>query len=159
MVVIAWVVIAVGFGFFAPRVETALSGAGWEASGSQSVQARQLIDKNFQGQSSSALMVVVHSDTKTVSDPAFQKTVVAATSTLKGDTRVRAVVAPQAGMSISKDGHTAIIQAGAAKDSNTMVRAADDLKTKLHACRPTACRSRSPAPAAWSTSTPPTARR
>ena len=132
VVVIAWVVIAVGFGFFAPRVETALSGAGWEASGSQSVQARQLIDKNFQGQSSSALMVVVHSDTKTVSDPAFQKTVVAATSTLKGDTRVRAVVAPQAGMSISKDGHTAIIQAGAAKDSNTMVRAADDLKTKLH---------------------------
>ena len=35
-------------------------------------------------------------------------------------------------MSISRDGHTAIIQAGAAADSNTMVRAADDLKTSLH---------------------------
>ena len=26
----AWIVIAVGLGIFAPRVETALSGAGWE---------------------------------------------------------------------------------------------------------------------------------
>ena len=132
-VVIAWVVIAVGFGFFAPRVETALSGAGWEATGSQSVQARQLVDKNFQGQSSSALMVVVHSGAKTVADPAFQRTVASAASTLKADSRVRAVVLPQPGVSISKDGHTAIVQAGAARDSNTMVRAADDLKTKLHA--------------------------
>ena len=35
-------------------------------------------------------------------------------------------------MSISRDGHTAIVQAGAAADANTMVRAADDLKTQLH---------------------------
>jgi RND superfamily putative drug exporter len=34
-------------------------------------------------------------------------------------------------MSISRDGHTAIVQAGAAADSNTMVRAADDLKPQL----------------------------
>ena len=61
-VAIAWLVIAVVLGFFAPRVETALSGAGWEATGSESVAARQMIDKNFQGLSSSALMVVVHSD-------------------------------------------------------------------------------------------------
>ena len=39
-VVLAWVAIAVVFGAFAPRVETALSGAGWQANGSQSVQAR-----------------------------------------------------------------------------------------------------------------------
>ena len=37
VVALAWVVVAVGLGFLAPRVETALSGAGWEASGSQSV--------------------------------------------------------------------------------------------------------------------------
>ena len=49
VVLIAWLVIAVVLGFFAPRVETALSGAGWETTGSQSVQARQLIDKNFKG--------------------------------------------------------------------------------------------------------------
>lgn len=42
-----WLLIAVAFGIFAPRVETALSGAGWEASGSPSVQARNLISQNF----------------------------------------------------------------------------------------------------------------
>ena len=35
LVAIAWVVVAVGLGFFAPRVEHALSGAGWEATGSR----------------------------------------------------------------------------------------------------------------------------
>src|ERR1044072_4903795 len=36
----AWALIAVGLGLLAPRVETALSGAGWEAGGSESVQVR-----------------------------------------------------------------------------------------------------------------------
>ena len=40
IVVVAWAVVVVGLGVLAPRVETALSGAGWEDSGSQSVQAR-----------------------------------------------------------------------------------------------------------------------
>ena len=65
VVLVAWLVIAVVLGFFAPRVETALSGAGWETTGSQSVQARQLIDKNFHGLSSYGLMTVVYSPTKT----------------------------------------------------------------------------------------------
>ena len=39
-VVVAWAVIAVGLGAFAPRAEHALSGAGWEATGSESVAAR-----------------------------------------------------------------------------------------------------------------------
>ena len=46
------IVVAVVLGFFAPRVENALSGAGWEASGSQSVQAQQLVTKDFHGLSS-----------------------------------------------------------------------------------------------------------
>ncbi len=64
VVLIGWLVVAIGLGFFAPRVETALSGAGWETSGSQSVQARNLIDKNFQGLSSYALRTVIYSPTK-----------------------------------------------------------------------------------------------
>ena len=48
-VLVAWLVIAVVFGVFAPRVETALSGAGWEATGSESVQARDLVDEELQG--------------------------------------------------------------------------------------------------------------
>ncbi|MGO9907877.1 MAG: hypothetical protein ACLP4R_23475 [Solirubrobacteraceae bacterium] len=30
LVLIGWLIVAIGLGFFAPRVETALSGAGWE---------------------------------------------------------------------------------------------------------------------------------
>ncbi len=74
-VLVGWLVVAVGLGFFAPRVETALSGAGWEASGSQSVQARNLIDRNFAGLGSYGLMTVVYSPTQTVSSPAFQSAV------------------------------------------------------------------------------------
>ncbi len=33
----AWALIAVALGALAPRVETALSGAGWDATGSESV--------------------------------------------------------------------------------------------------------------------------
>jgi len=132
VVAIAWIILAVGLGFFAPKVEKALSGAGWESTGSESVAARKVIDKNFQGLSSSALMVVVHASDMTYNDPAFQSAVAKAQNTLKADNRVTTVVAPRPGMSVSRDGHTAVIQAGAASDANTMVRAADDLKTQLH---------------------------
>jgi putative drug exporter of the RND superfamily len=131
VVLIAWLLIAVVLGFFAPRVETALSGAGWETTGSQSVQARQLIDKNFKGLSSYGLMTVVYSPTQTATDPAFGTVVARAERTLRADGAVSAVVAPTTGVSISRDGHTAIVQAGAARDANAMVVAADRLKGKL----------------------------
>ncbi len=131
-VAIGWALVAIALGFFAPRVEHALSGAGWEATGSESVAARKAIDQNFRGLSSSALMVVVHSDHATVSDPPFRRAIASAQATLKRDHRVSRVVPPHAGTSISRDRHTAIVQAGAAADPNTMVRAADDLKTELH---------------------------
>ncbi len=132
-VLIGWLVVAVALGFFAPRVETALSGAGWEKTGSQSVQAPQLIDKNFHGLSSYALMTVVYSPTKTIKDPAFKAVIAGVERTLRTDTAVRGVVAPSAGVSVSRDGHTAIVQAGAARSSNGMVTAADGLKGRLAA--------------------------
>jgi RND superfamily putative drug exporter len=132
VVLAGWVVVAVGLGVLAPRVEKALSGAGWEATGSESVAARKAIDKNFAGLSSSALMVVVHSQDKTVADPAFQRAIASTQRVLKADRRVTSVVPPRPGTSISRDSHTAIVQAGAASDANTMVRAAEDLKTELH---------------------------
>jgi RND superfamily putative drug exporter len=52
VVLAGWLAVAVVLGVFAPGVENALSGAGWETSGSQSVQARQLINNNFHGLSS-----------------------------------------------------------------------------------------------------------
>ena len=76
VVAIAWLVVALGLGVMAPRVEKALSGAGWETTGSQSVQARELIDKNFNGLGSYGLMVVVHSQSQTLSAPAFASAVI-----------------------------------------------------------------------------------
>ena len=60
LVVIAWAVVAVGLGSLAPRAEHALSGAGWEATGSESVAARHSIDASFAGQGGYALMVAIH---------------------------------------------------------------------------------------------------
>ena len=133
VVLAGWLIVAFGLGFFAPKVETALSGAGWETTGSQSVHARQLIDMNFHGLSSYALMTVIYSPTRTVGDPAFRTAIANVEGTLRGSGAVRSAVAPSAGVSISRDGHTAIVQAGAAKSSNGMVKAADDLKGKLAA--------------------------
>ena len=64
--------VAVGLGVVRAAGREALSGAGWEATGSESVQARQLIDQNFTGIGAYGLTVVVHAPGKTVSDPAFQ---------------------------------------------------------------------------------------
>jgi RND superfamily putative drug exporter len=129
---IAWVVVAVGLAVFAPKVETALSGAGWQANGSQSVRARTLIQQNFGGLASYGPIVVVHSPTLTASSPAFQATVAKAETILHSDSRVSIVVPPRRGGSISRDGHTALIVAGARKDPTAMVAAADTLKGKLH---------------------------
>src|SRR4051794_25021903 len=131
VVLAAWILVALALGFFAPRVESSLSGAGWETTGSQSVQARQLIDRSFHGLSSYGLTTVVSSPTETVGDPAFRSVVAAVQRTLRADGAVAGVVAPARGSSISRDGHTAIVQAGAAKDSNEMVRAAERLKGRL----------------------------
>ncbi len=132
-VLVAWLVVAVVLGFFAVRVETALSGAGWEATGSQSVAARQLIDRHFRGLGSYGLMAVVYSPTATVRAPALQRVIARVERTLGADPAVSAVVAPAPGASISRDGHTAVVQAGAARSSNEMVRAADRLKGPLSA--------------------------
>ena len=132
-VLVAWIVVAVGLGILAPRVETALSGAGWEAAGSQSVQARDLIDRHFGGQSSAALMVVVHSPDARVGDPQFTTTVDRVARVLRADPRVSSVALPRAGFSISPDGQTAIVSAGANGSTTEMVAAADDLKGELKA--------------------------
>ncbi len=131
-VLVGWVLLAVVLGFFAPRVENALSGAGWEASGSQSVQARKLVERDFAGLGSYGLMTVVYSPTETVGSPTFRSVISRVEATLRANGAVRTVVAPAPGLSISSDGHTAIVQAGAARDPNEMVAAADKLKGTLH---------------------------
>jgi len=128
---VAWVVIAIGLGALAPRVETALSGAGWQANGSESVAVREQVDRAFAGGGAYALQVAVHSERLTVADRGFRESVRRAERLLAADAAVSEVIPPSPGTSISAGGHTAVIRAGAAQNPNEMVAAAGDLKGPL----------------------------
>ncbi len=128
-----WAIVAVGLGILAPRVETALSGAGWQANGSESVEVRERVDRAFAGGGAYGLQVAVHSDRLSASSPPFRATLRRAERILAADPAVATVTPPRPGLSISRDGHTAVIRAGAAEDPNGMVAAADDLKAELAA--------------------------
>ncbi len=128
-----WILLVIGLGAFAPSVEANLSGAGWQADGSQSVAARELARQHFGGNASSAIQVVVRSDSGSMSDGAGADVLARATAILAKDPRIGAIVQPQPGATLSADGHTAVLLAGAAANTNDMVRAATDLKKPLQA--------------------------
>ncbi len=132
LVLLGWLVAVALFGAFAPQVESALSGAGWQDSGSESVRARAVIAKEFAGLGSSALQIVVHDSAEAVaSDPVAQGVLGEVAARLKADPRISTVVPPRPGISVSRDGRTAVVQAGAAVGANGMVRAAGDLVDPL----------------------------
>lgn len=126
LVVLAWVAIAVGLGVFAPKVEHALSGAGWEASGSESVAARELVDERFGGLSGYALSVVVSSPSQRAGEPGFDRVV----SHVRGVLRKSPAVSRVA-VQVSPDKRAALVLAGARTSPTGMVRAADELKDDL----------------------------
>ena len=126
-----WVLLVVGLGIFAPRVEAELSGAGWQADGSESVSVRELATEHFGGNASSAIQVVVQDPSGDVTTGSGAEILAEATAMLEADERVGDVLQPQPGVSISQDGSTAVLLAGAGADTNEMVRVADDLKADL----------------------------
>jgi len=131
-VLLAWVVVVVLFGVFAPKVESALAGAGWTASTSQSVHAREVVQRDFAGLGSSALQVVVVDRAAPIAhDPSAQTTITRVESMLRANKDVSTVVPPRPGMSISANGHTAVVTAGAAASTNQMVAAATHLAGPL----------------------------
>ncbi len=133
-VLAAWGVILVVFGAFAVSIEGSLSGAGWQASNSQSVKARTIIQRHFSGLGATGLqVVVVDRNAPIASDPEAQGILAKASRLLRSDHRVSTVVPPQPGSSLSRDRHVALITAGAAADANAMVKAADELASPLAA--------------------------
>jgi RND superfamily putative drug exporter len=128
-----WAIVAVGLGVLSPRVETALSGAGWQANGSESVVARERIDRAFGGSGAYALQVAVHSRGLAAGSAPFRLTLARVERMLAADPAVANVTPPRPGISLSRDGHTAVIRAGAARDPNGMVAAAERLKAGLAA--------------------------
>ena len=131
IITVAWLLLIVGLGVFAPRVESELSGAGWQANGSDSVAARELAQEHFGGNASTAIQVVVHSADGPVTSGAGKQVLAEATALLEQDPRIADVVQPQPGATLSQDGTTAVLLAGANADPNEMVRVADDLKGPL----------------------------
>lgn len=132
VVLVAWLVVLAGFGFFAPRATSALAGAGWQDSGSQSVAARRLIRKDFSGVGSSAMEVVVRdSRRRLAADPTAGRVMAQVTHLLRGEPDVSTVIPPRPGVSLSRDGRTAVIIAGAAAGTNTMVKTAGTLAGPL----------------------------
>lgn len=120
IVIAAWIILAVGLGIFAPKLEHALSGAMWEVNGSDSLAARDVIDEQFGGLSSQSAVVVIHSDSLTVDAPEFQAAIAAANAVLETESAFGAALPAQPGM----DGQTVMIQAGALVDPTEAVRAA-----------------------------------
>jgi len=131
-VVVVWMLVVIAMAIFAPNVEKALSGAGWQANGSQSVTVRNLAQQYFGGQASSAIEVVIHSNQPLTSGRGAA-TIGRVEALLRSDPRVSSVLAPVAGVSMTPDARTAVVLGGAGADPNTMVRAADDLKGPLSA--------------------------
>jgi putative drug exporter of the RND superfamily len=125
LVAIGWLAVIIGLGVVAPRVEQALSGAGWKALGSESVAARELIDRHFGGLGAYSLAVVVAGQSQTVDDRAFRATLGRVRTTLAADPAVGAVVGPRESGSISADRRVAVVRAGARADDTEMVRAAE----------------------------------
>jgi putative drug exporter of the RND superfamily len=125
-VAIGWTLIAVGLGVLAPRAEHALSGGGWQADSSQSVQVRQLVDQHFGGQGSYALLAVVSSHGKDPGSPAFRATVARVKDVLRRDPAVASV-------RIAARGRIAVVRGGAKVDTAGMVRAAGRLRDRLRA--------------------------
>ena len=125
---VVWVLAIVILGAFAPRVEHELSGAGWQADGSDSVAARELAQEHFGGNASHAIQVVVHDDNGQVLRGDGAEVLQGATAILEADPRIGQILQPQPGATLSEDGSTAVLLAGAGADPNVMVQAADDLK-------------------------------
>ncbi|HEX7189098.1 MAG TPA: MMPL family transporter [Actinomycetes bacterium] len=126
-----WLLVIVGLGAFAPKVEAELSGAGWQADGSESVAARELAQDHFGGNGSTAIQVVVRSTDGPVTEGPGRQALARASVMLEDDARIAEVVQPQPGATVSQDGRTAVLLAGANVDPNEMVRVADDLKGPL----------------------------
>ncbi len=132
VVLVVWALVVVAFGVFAPKATSSLAGAGWVSSTSQSVRARQVIQRDFAGLGSSALEVVVHDRRGPLEASAAGRQVLARVeATLRRDPAVSVVEPPTPGLTLSRDGRTAVVTAGAKVGPNRMVKAASALAAPL----------------------------
>jgi RND superfamily putative drug exporter len=151
LVALVWAAIALALGALAPFAERALSGAGWEAAGSESVEARATLEQRFPGRGAYALTAVVSSSQATLADGSFQAVVGRVASLLAGDEAVDRVVRPQPGRSVSADRRSVLLYGLAAASPAAMVEAAGRLKGPITAASEPGIEARLGGPATlWS---------
>ena len=127
LVVLVWGVAVLALGALAPFADRALSGAGWEAPGSESGEARRAIESRFPGQGTYALSVVVAGEGGRPVRAALARV----EAVLRDDRAVSGVRAPQPGATISPDRRTAIVTGLAGAAPAEMVEAAGRLEDRL----------------------------
>jgi len=91
-VVAAWAFVMVAAAPFAMQFEDTLSGAGWDVAGSDSQQARQLIERRLPQTFPQNLVAVYHSDDRTVDDAGYTDAVDASLSRVQADREVAGIV-------------------------------------------------------------------
>ena len=124
LIVIVWAAAVLALGALAPFADRVLSGAGWEAPGSESGQARRAIESSFPGQGTYALSVVVAGRR----DQPMRAIVTDVQAVLRRDRAVSGVLAPQQGVTLSRNGRTAIVTGLAGAGPSEMVEAAGRVK-------------------------------
>ena len=125
LVVVVWGVAVLALGALAPFADRALSGAGWEAPGSESGEARRAVESHFPGQGTYALSVVV------AGERPMRAAVAGVRNLLRSDPAVSGVLEPRQGATVSRDGRTVIVTGLAGAAPSQMVEAAGRLKDRL----------------------------
>jgi RND superfamily putative drug exporter len=125
----AWILLFVAMGPLLGKLTDRLSQGGFEVPGSQSDQVRQAIEHDFKGQYEFSDTLVMHSDSLTAQDPAFQMAFGKIRDALLRAPGVAEVNDPYAfpQLFISGDGHTLTSQVGLSDDQNQALKHADEL--------------------------------
>jgi RND superfamily putative drug exporter len=130
-IVIVWAAAVLGLGALAPFADRVLSGAGWEATGSESAEAREAIESSFPGHGTYALAVVVAGERGAIDDRAMRATLAHVRRVLRSERAVSGVLALRRGVTVSRDRSTAIVTGLAGAGPPEMVEAAGRLKERL----------------------------
>ena len=131
LIVVVWGALVLGLGALTPFADKALSGAGWEAPGSESGDARRAIESHFPGQGTYALSVVVAEKGAGHRPWSMRPVLADVEDVLRSDKAVSGVLPPEQGVTVSRDGRTAIVTGLAGAAPSEMVDAATRLKDRL----------------------------
>ena len=130
-----WAVAVLVLGALAPFADRALSGAGWEAPGSESGQARRAIESDFPGHGTYALSVVVSARRGDIDDQPMRAALTRVAGVLRADHAVHGVLPPSEGVLISRDRRTAIVTGSRERHRRRWSRRQDGSRAGSAGCR------------------------